>query len=97
MDILTQDAEKRFEQQVIGHLTRNFADEEFDGFPASNRNIDIFSFVMYQLKDGKIFRSLNLDDDLTGFVQIGKVILEENDELKVAQYMSQLSKIGLIK
>ena len=70
---------------------------DFDGFPASGKMIDIYSFVMYQIKDRKIFRSFNLDDDLMGFIQVGKVILEENDGLKVSQYMSQLRKIGLIK
>ncbi|MCH8907975.1 MAG: ester cyclase [Candidatus Heimdallarchaeota archaeon] len=70
---------------------------DFDGFPASNREIDIYSFVRYQIKDGQIYRSFNLDDDLRGFIQIGKLILEENDEAKVGQYMSQLRRIGLIK
>ncbi len=36
-----------------------------------------------------------MDDDLRGFVQIGKVILEENDQIKIDQYMSKLRQIGV--
>ncbi|MCE7734895.1 MAG: hypothetical protein GPJ54_08470 [Candidatus Heimdallarchaeota archaeon] len=52
---------------------------------------------MYEIKHKQIYRAFNMDDDLRGFVQIGKVILEENDKIKIDQYMSKLRQIGLVK
>lgn len=70
---------------------------DFDGFPTTNKELDLYSFVMYEIKNKQIYRAFNMDDDLRGFVQIGKVILEENDKIKIDQYMSRLRKIGLVK
>ncbi|OLS27207.1 MAG: hypothetical protein HeimC2_13170 [Candidatus Heimdallarchaeota archaeon LC_2] len=76
---------------------RGIHSSDFDGFPATNRELDLNSFVMYEIKNKLIYRAFNMDDDLRGFVQIGKVILEENDKIKIDQYMSKLRQIGLVK
>ena len=67
----------------------------FHKLPPSNRKIEYRTFSVYKIKDNKIIESDSVAEWLLVLNQIGKAIIEENNEEKVSEYLDYLREIGL--
>jgi len=67
----------------------------FLGIPATNNRISITGVSTYEFKEDKVWRVRVLNDSLSIFMQLGKVVFEENNQEKIEKYLDVLRGMGL--
>ena len=66
------------------------------GIHPTYKKIKYRAHYLYEIKDGKIIEADWLYDNLNLLKQLGRSILLENNEERVSEYLSLLSKMGLL-